>query len=268
MAAQTQASPICEMNVGLINALYSKCRRDSVGRVLLGRGAGAQQKLVSAQRYEFLDDWLIRELEFQTPDDVRLSVATTARAGSTLLNLGSCFVEIALPPEFRKVHGRQEWHVPADLHAAALQRLDAFSVPPAIVIDSAWALTALWPLTTPLKLDLPVEAERATRLQHGLASALRGRIDDVKTEQPTNGGHAGQVTYSTSPAWAPGHHVVRLPGTRNHDRGAFGATVTFLRFSERRVEPSALEAALLAAMAPTLAPAATPIKSTTRKARV
>src|SRR5688572_8427395 len=118
---------LCQSLVTFVDSLFGRSR--GFGQATVGRGRTAARRLVPAGRTLMLPGWLVEELEFDTPDDIRLSVATTKQAGG-LLDLAALFVEIDLPAMFDQ---RTGWGRSVDAEAHAWEQLEQFPIPPSAV---------------------------------------------------------------------------------------------------------------------------------------
>ncbi len=239
--AQTAVTlPLTQQVVALLNALYA----DSRGFVhaIVGRGGAALSRTMPAGRVAFVPPWILTELEYRVPDDICLSAATTDQGGYTMLDLTCAWTELVFEPIFDRDNG---WGISEADDAAVQARLAGFTLPSSLVIDNAWGLTVAWLLDRPLALDTPEGLARAESVQRGLASALDGLADDQQVIQPKGTASMGLARYATMPAWSPARPAVRLPGSYNHDRGAYGKVVTLAALHEdRRYSIADLEAAL------------------------
>lgn len=231
--------PLTAQIVALLDALYGNAR--GYVRATIGRGSAAKAMLLPAGPLHFLPDWLLRELEYVTADDILLPTATMDQGGHRLLDFCACWVEIGLEPVF---DNHQGWIASDAVLAASRDRLDGFAAPPSFVIDTAWGLTAAWLLDAPLPLDTPEGGARAERVQRALADALGGLADEVQVVIPKGSHSQGGAQYLTLPAWSPARSALRLPGSVNHDHGDGEVVTLAVLHPDRRYSITDILAAL------------------------
>lgn len=235
--------PLTDLALGVLNALFARCRPSAIGRVLSGRGTSAQAYRVNAGvTSAYLPEWLIRELEYQPVDEVRIVPATSDRGNdANLRDLGAAFVRLS----FESADGKNP-SMADEARDAVLARLQAFVPFPPVVLDEGVSVMAIWPLESPLRLDEPTGLERALRLQRDLTERLGGDAADIRFVAPHHGvSFPGQVAGSdVMPAYHPTWPAIVMPGCRGRVTAPDAELVTCAYFSDARVPAEALEAAL------------------------
>ncbi len=211
--------PLTQQIVALLNALYADGR--GFAHAVIGRGQAATATgFPAGRRLHFMPEWILRELEYRAPDDVCLSAATTDQGGHMMLDLTCAWTELVFEPTLDRDHG---WCISEADAAAAWGRIVGFGMRPSLIIDGAWTWLCVWLLDRPLALDVPEGLARAERVQRALSIALGGLVDEQQIIQPMRS--MGPARYATMPAWHPARPALRLPGSRNRDRGVDGAPV-------------------------------------------
>lgn len=218
-----ETMPLTRQVLGLLQAVYGAAR--GVVQLHVGRGSAKRFGVIrlDGRRVEYIPEVLLKELEYPTPDDLALEIATRREPAGPLLDLPSAFVEIPTPRTFDVK--QRAWLVSPDVVAEVGRRLAAFPVRPGAIVDHDEGLAVLWPLACPLRLDVPAERDRAERLQQALARALGGRVDEVAVSLGKTTISNEPVPYATLPGWAPARPVLRVPGSRSHHRAAAGVPV-------------------------------------------
>src|SRR5688572_19841012 len=90
---------IVDQVAALLTALFGTCRREGHAAMLVGRGSFAQeQRYLAGRPSDLLPSWLLTELSYQTPDDVRVGLAT--RSDGQLVDLPALFCEFQHTPAF------------------------------------------------------------------------------------------------------------------------------------------------------------------------
>lgn len=254
--APTTAQPaasLCGQLVTLLNLLYGRSR--GYGRAVVGRGRGIREfRIPAGIETAFLPPWVISELEYPTPDVIRLAPCTVAHSGADVLDMGAAFASIDIAPQFASTPSGWRW-VPTDgAFDAARARLAAFPVSPSVVIVGPWSIHAVWPLATPLRLDEAGDRERSLAVQRGLASALSDpdaavtapSCASVLTVDIDSDGRMAQRSTAGQQvaAWMPTWPALPMPGSFDNTVSSEIRPMFFEACLTRYVDVDALEAAL------------------------
>ena len=215
---------------------------------LVGRGTAGEAFRWSPGDGEIWPARLVQELSYDTPPDVQLCPATLDAHGSSPVATRCVWAEIAQPPVFDK----RGWYIPEAVIAEARARLEAFPLPASLVLDQAWSWWVAWLLDSPAALSSAPTRRRVELLQRAIAERVGGRVDDEITVTPTRCVRTpGQaVATETQHAWSLTRRVLRVPGSRNHERGSSGmprrggAPVRLLHLDESRYKLEIIETAL------------------------
>lgn len=260
--APTTAQPaasLCGQLVTLLNLLYGRAR--GYGRAVVGRGTGLREfRIPAGVDVAFVPAWLLAELEYLTPDTIRLAPCTFGNSAAEILDQSAAFVSIDIAPQFASTPSGWRW-VPADgAFAAARAKLAAFPVAPPVVVVAGWSLHAFWPLAQPLRLDDAGERSRAIALQRDLAGALSDQDavvtvpsgPTVLTVDTESNGRTAQRSAGSQhvPAWMPTWPALPMPGSFDSTVPSEPRPVFFETCHSSRVDLEALEAALASSAAP------------------
>jgi len=235
--------PLCETLVLFLKLLYRGAR--GYGRAVVGSGRGAREvRIPAGVDIAHLPGWLLDELQFVTPDALNLSPSTFGDDRAAL-DMTAAFVTIAPVPTFGHTERGMVWHITPEAALAARARLDAFAVPPSVVISGPWSLTAVWPFDRPIRLDDAATRASAFQLQRRLWAALA--VDEhavVNVPEPGQSSTISSAVRSeTMPSWSPLWAALSIPGS--FDRSlADPLPILFESCADRRVGMDALEQAL------------------------
>lgn len=238
---ETVELPLTQQILGFFN-LFEQCR--GFGRAVVGGMSPQTMVFPVGRRFEFLPDWVLRELAYATPAEIHFSAITHSQDAQSLLDLAVVWTEITLP----LVLSEGELRMDLALRGSTWDKLQTLLPAPTFLLESRTFWVVVWALDRPLQVDLPAERDRAERVQKALAQRLGGRTDEVPLLRSSSAiGTAEQ--YQTIVACSPARAALPLPGSV--DRRDGGGLVTALVLDpDRRSSFDAVEA-LLQQEAPT-----------------
>jgi hypothetical protein len=241
MTSPLLEKPLVSQVAEVFRVMFAGARGDAVCSI--GRGSAMRQALWPGPNMAagLLPGWLLEELSHEAPDDLVVPLMSVPRMGQAEpLDVVAVWTEMAFAPVFEGYR----WGVSADAHAVARERLDGWPCAPSFIVDGGDTWLVAWLLDGPAAVDKGPAYGRIWNLQHAVAQALGGRIDDVSvTAQQRSARPIGEpLAGRAMPAFEPQRPVLRLPGSRNtelrHDVNLVGADLA-RRYTLEQLETAA-----------------------------